>query len=57
MTLLFLVIGLLVLVFINRSILKTLKYHTFPVNARCSTEVVNYKLSKLKDNINNLKLI
>lgn len=55
MTLLFLVIGLLVLVFINRSILKTLKYHTFPVNARCSTEVVNYKLSKLKDNINNLK--
>jgi hypothetical protein len=55
MTLLLVIIGLLVLIFINRSILKVFKYYTLPVNARCSTEVVNYKLSKLKDNINKLK--
>jgi len=55
MTLLFAVIGLIILILINRSLLKIIKNFRTPVNARRSLEVANYKLAKLQSDLDKYK--
>jgi hypothetical protein len=55
MTLLSAVIGLIILILINRSLLKTIKNFRTPVNARRSLEVANYKLAKLQSDLDKYK--
>lgn len=55
MILLIAIIGLVILVWLNNKMIKTLKDYRQTVNARRTEDIVTYKLSKLKSNISNFR--
>lgn len=55
MILLIATIGLFILILINRSVIKSIKNFRTYANARSSTDVVAYKINKLKANLDNCK--
>jgi uncharacterized protein YebE (UPF0316 family) len=55
MVLLIATIGLFILVMLNRSVIRSIKGFRMYANARSFTEVVTYKISKLKANLDNCK--
>lgn len=55
MILLIATIGLFILVMLNRSVIRSIKEFRMYANARSFTEVVTYKISKLKANLDNCK--
>ena len=55
MILLIAIIGLVILVWLNNKMIKTLKDYRQIVNARRTEDLVTYKLSKLKSNISNFR--
>ena len=55
MILLIATIGLFILVMLNQSVIRSIKGFRMHANARSFTEVVTYKINKLKANLDNCK--